>query len=253
MILFNSVNNKLSNDHLTAKIGYREAQVLDLLIQNSPNVVKKSDIIQYAWGNQYIGETSLAKSISALRHALLKLGTKESPIVTVPKVGYRLVVDYIDYETPESKQAQNQKKIVCSLSNPVLRATAENESIVTLYHYRTAICYLTTLTLLFAAFILALSKSYGWKWEEGESRHSLTIEKIGKIEVISAQNTPLTPSIHQLLSQHQCYCVVYLEQNDQYSELSWMDRNSRRSINIFYSKGQLNYVSEYIADFMQEN
>ena len=171
----------------------------------------------------------------------------------MPKVGYRLVVDYIDYDRPESKQAQTQKKIECDLSTPVIRTAAENESIVTLYHYRAAICYLTTFTLLFAAFILALSKSHGWNWEGGESRHSLIIEKIGKIEVISAQNTPLTPSIHQLLSQHQCYCVVYLEQNEQYSELSWMDRNSSRSINIFYSKGQLKYVSEYIADFMQEN
>ncbi|MBU2898621.1 winged helix-turn-helix domain-containing protein [Vibrio hepatarius] len=253
MILFNSINNRLSNDHLTAKIGYREAQVLDLLIQHSPNVVKKDDIIQHAWGNQYIGETSLAKSISALRHALLKLGTKDSPIVTVPKVGYRLVANHIDYDMPEPKQAQAQMEVGCKVSAPVITTAAAHESRATLYHYKATICYLTTFSLLFAAVLLALSKSYGWHWDNVNSKYSLTITTVGKIEVIRAQNTPLSPPIAQFLSQHQCHCVVYLEQNDRYSELSWMDRNNHRSINIFYSKGQLKLVSGYITAFMKES
>lgn len=74
MIIFHSVQNKLSNTQRVIKIGYREAQVLDLLLKHSPEVVKKHDIIRHAWGSEYIGETSLAKSISTLGQALLKLG-----------------------------------------------------------------------------------------------------------------------------------------------------------------------------------
>ncbi|MCZ8487080.1 hypothetical protein O9992_00505 [Vibrio lentus] len=38
---------------------------------------------------EFIGDTSLAKCISLLRQGFVKLGIKETPIVTVPKVGYR--------------------------------------------------------------------------------------------------------------------------------------------------------------------
>ena len=252
MIFFNAVNNKLSNDHTSTKIGYRESQILELLIQHSPNVVKKSDIIQHAWGNQYIGETSLAKSISALRHALLRLGTKDSPIVTVPKVGYRLISDYIDYDIQKPKLAQTQPKAFGEISTSITKAIIEDEPRASLYHYRFSICYLTAFTLLFSASLLAFSKIHGWSWEESNSKHSLSVKKIGNLDVISASNTPLTPQLHYLLSSYQCHCVVYFEENDQYTELSLMDRDTRRSINIFYSQEQLNQISGHITSFLQE-
>ncbi len=60
-----------------------------------PRGCEKQDIVQFAWGNEYIGETSLAKSISVLRQSFIKIGIKDSPILTVPKVGYRLVEDVL--------------------------------------------------------------------------------------------------------------------------------------------------------------
>ncbi|GLT18930.1 hypothetical protein GCM10007938_27120 [Vibrio zhanjiangensis] len=246
MILFNSVSNKLSNHHLTTKIGYREAQVLEVLLNHSPDVVQKSDIIQHAWGNQYIGDTSLAKSISALRLALIKLGTKDSPIVTVPKVGYRLVTNAIRYDTPPSQDHHADLP-------PRAKSVRTNKSRINVCRYRANKCYITTLCFLFAAGLLALSKYYGWNWNELNSNHLLTSQKVGNIEIIYAQHTQLDPQLLQLLSQYQCHCVAYLEQGDQYTELSLMDKDKRRSINISYSHGQLNLLSKHVAAFIKEN
>ena len=95
MILYNPIKNTLSNTVKTIKVGYRESQILSILLEHSPDVVKKQIIIQRAWESEYIGETSLAKSISTLRQTFIKLDIKESPIITVPKVGYRLTGNII--------------------------------------------------------------------------------------------------------------------------------------------------------------
>lgn len=251
MILFNTLSNKLSSRNKSTKIGYREAQVLELLIQHSPNVVKKCDIIQHAWGNQYVGETSLAKSISSLRHALLKLGANESPIVTVPKVGYRLINDCIACDTQKPIQIETIQKAFADTSTPKVTVNDQHNTIF--HHYRFSICYLSAFILLFSASLLAFSKSYGWHWENVNSKHSLTIRKIDMIDVISTPDTHLSPELLALLSEHQCHCVVYFEQNDQYAELSVMDRNSRRSINIFYTQGQPHIVSSQIISFLEKS
>lgn len=50
MILYNPIKNTLSNSNKTVKIGYRESQILTLLLEHSPAVVEKRDIVQFAWG-----------------------------------------------------------------------------------------------------------------------------------------------------------------------------------------------------------
>ena len=91
MIKFNPIKNIIYSDLCTVKVGYRGSLILSILLDRSPNIVPKQDIICHAWGSKYIGVTSLSKSISILRQSFVKLGMKDSPIITVPKVGYRLV------------------------------------------------------------------------------------------------------------------------------------------------------------------
>lgn len=111
MNLYNPIKNTLSNGEKTIKIGYRESQILTILLERSPEVVKKQDIVQFAWGNEYIGETSLAKSISVLRQSFIKIGIKDSPILTVPKVGYRLVEDVLLNECLVTINAPREERV----------------------------------------------------------------------------------------------------------------------------------------------
>ncbi|MCG9598952.1 winged helix-turn-helix domain-containing protein [Vibrio sp. Isolate25] len=250
MILFHSVQNKLSTKQRVIKIGYREAQVLDLLLKHSPEVVKKHDIVQHAWGSEYIGETSLAKSISTLRQALVKLGAKESPIVTVPKVGYRLVGHCIAY-APAALPSQTTSRE----ANTPLTATPSSHSLkfkLSFEECKSPLCYVAAIALLFASGILALSKLHGWRWEDIPSDQYLTQHTIGQLQVFTEPQTRLSLPLRQLLSKNQCDCVVYIEKNEHFSELSWLDKQRRQSINIFYAPSQLKQVSAQIERFVQE-
>ncbi|MEZ9777210.1 transcriptional regulator, partial [Vibrio sp. 10N.261.54.A5] len=58
MIRFDPIKNRIYNDERSIKVGYRETRVLELLHKNSPDIVNKQDIISFAWGNEFIGDTS---------------------------------------------------------------------------------------------------------------------------------------------------------------------------------------------------
>ncbi|NOI60012.1 winged helix-turn-helix domain-containing protein [Vibrio coralliilyticus] len=252
MIIFHSVQNKLSNTQRVIKIGYREAQVLDLLLKHSPEVVKKPDIIQHAWGSEYIGETSLAKSISTLRQVLLKLGAKESPIVTVPKVGYRLVSHCIEYAPADPPPQVDKSSPAPNLPTSTVISSQSVTSNLSLKECKSPVCYVAAIALLFASSILALSKVHGWRWEDIPSDQHLARHTVGQLQVFTESETRLSLPLRQLLSQNQCDCVVYIEKNERFSELSWLDRQRRQSINVFYAPGQLKQVSAQVERFIQE-
>ncbi len=120
-------------------------------------------------GSEFIGDTSLAKCISLLRQGFVKLGIKETPIVTVPKVGYRLIDDCVFIEsqpqsgatiplTPVSDQVPLDNSSVAasiassheSIPKPTSPAHQQIRS------RRNRLCYFTTGCLLFASALLAL-------------------------------------------------------------------------------------------------
>ncbi|MDN3608682.1 transcriptional regulator [Vibrio ostreicida] len=245
MITFDPVVNRLSGEKRDLKIGYREVRVLEILITSSPDVVKKHDIIQYAWGNEYIGDTSLAKSISLLRQAITKLGSKESPIITVPKIGYRLASNCILLSRPDQVSADHPPQTATS-GGPIKQVTHLPKD------YKNHLCYVLSITLLFAASILGLSKMHGWRWEDIPHDQLLSEQTIGQLQVITSPNTQLSLPLRQLLSTHQCDCVVYIENNSNFGELAWLDKKRQQSINVFYTSGQLSKASQEIERFMEK-
>ncbi|CAH1570990.1 Transcriptional regulator [Vibrio jasicida] len=246
MILYNPIKNTLSNGDITIKIGYRESQILTLLLDQSPEVVKKQDIVQYAWGNEYIGETSLAKSISVLRQGFVKVGVRESPIVTVPKIGYRLVKGVLLNEcliavTPSVKTTEAIRE-----DTPTFTPTIKHES-----NYKSLACYILSLGILFAASLVGASKFHS-KYNHPQRNNALKEHSVGMLEVYTDPNTQLSVRLGKLLTKHQCVCVVYIEENDQFSEMSWLNKQTRKSINVFYTQTQFEQASETIAQFIAE-
>lgn len=246
MILYNPIKNTLSNSNKTVKIGYRESQILTLLLEHSPAVVEKRDIVQFAWGNEYIGETSLAKSISVLRQTFTKVGIKESPIVTVPKVGYRLVEGVLLNECLVATTPPDEKVQQKSVQQPTPPLPNKHET-----NYKNLACYIVSLGILFAASLVSASKFHS-KYSHPQRNKALNEHTVGTLEVYTDPNTQLSTHLEQLLAQHQCHCVVYIEENEQFSELSWLNKHTRKSINVFYAAGQFEQASQAIGQFIAE-
>lgn len=73
------------------KLAYTEAKVLELLIKCNGETVTRESIIGHAWQDRVVTDASLAKSISNLRKVLRRCDLSEECILTVPRIGYKLV------------------------------------------------------------------------------------------------------------------------------------------------------------------
>lgn len=72
-------------------VGQRGAMLLEALLSRPGEVITKSELLDAAWGGAAIEESNLTVQIAALRRALGPAPAGGDWIVTVPRVGYRLV------------------------------------------------------------------------------------------------------------------------------------------------------------------
>ncbi|MCC5515510.1 transcriptional regulator [Vibrio splendidus] len=276
MIRFDPIKNRIYNDERSIKIGYRETRVLELLLKKSPEIVRKQDIISFAWGSEFIGDTSLAKCISLLRQGFVKLGIKETPIVTVPKVGYRLIDGCVLIEsqpqsgatiplTPVSDHISlshtsslghsstlGHESIALSLASS---HESESKQATPAYHqvgsYRNRLCYFITGCLLLASALLAFAKVNERNLSDINPVNRLNEQWIGQVQVFQDPEMAMTPELESILYQYQCDCVAYVSEEPGYLELSVLNKATRQSVNIFYTSTQLDQASTELALFLE--
>jgi len=82
--------------HRASRVVTTAPQVFDLLVyltQNRERVVSRNDLIHAIWAGRIISESTLATHINAVRKAVGDNGRQQSVIRTVPRKGFRFVVD----------------------------------------------------------------------------------------------------------------------------------------------------------------
>ncbi|MEQ1768627.1 MAG: winged helix-turn-helix domain-containing protein [Devosia sp.] len=89
-------------DGLAVPLGQRAVALLAALAA-AAGAVDKSTLMDAAWPNTIVEENNLTVQIAALRRALGQRADGNEWIVTVPRVGYRLIKD----ATPSSEKAEN--------------------------------------------------------------------------------------------------------------------------------------------------
>ncbi|RYG39822.1 transcriptional regulator, partial [bacterium] len=72
-------------------VGRRGVMLFEALLSRPGEVITKSELMDAAWGVAAIEESNLTVQMSALRKALGPSPSGGDWIVTVPRVGYRLV------------------------------------------------------------------------------------------------------------------------------------------------------------------
>lgn len=243
MITYDPIKSTLSNRQNSVLVGYRESRILNLLINHSPNLIKKQTLLLHAWENEDIGETSLTKSISIIRQILIQLGVKESPIITVPKVGYRLIEGTVFFEpsdVPPPIKAPPNAHSTCIFAHL---------SFLSLRHYKDFVCYLIAFSLFIGTILLGLSKFYQ-HYDDKESSNRLVSYAIGSLEVYMEPNLLISNELRALLQENQCQCVVYIAENEQYSSISWPNKQTKKSINLFYTQEKFAQASRTIKEFI---
>lgn len=92
-LMLNLTNYTLYKDSKSVHLGFKEYEVLKILMSNPKQVIPKEDLILKVWGADSSAEDNNVEAyISFLRKKFFYLGSKVT-IGTLRKVGYRLEVD----------------------------------------------------------------------------------------------------------------------------------------------------------------
>ena len=251
MILYDPIKNTLSNSIRTIKVGYRESQILSVLLEHSPDVVKKQFIIQHAWESEYIGETSLAKSISVLRQTFIKLGIKESPIITVPKIGYRLASNVVIDKKESSAVSKTvpEAQTIHDIVKPQPKAFLPTAN--QLKPHKNNALYSISVSLLILASYIGFNK-FQTELSYHDGKQYIKNYQVGKLEVFQDIDQQPDKNMLTFLSENQCDCAVFIDRSENYSTLAWLSKKSKKSINIYFKESQLDQVSNEIKEFIKE-
>ncbi len=100
-ISFDPASGTLRGNGADVRLGQRAAALLQTLIDADHQPVSKSALLEAAWPGMVVEDGSLTVQIAALRKALGTRPDGQDWIVTVPRVGYRLIPPQATGPTPE--------------------------------------------------------------------------------------------------------------------------------------------------------
>lgn len=101
-------NNRLLKNDVPVYLTQRSFEVLRYLAENSGRILKKDELLDSLWGEEFAEETTLTQHIYMLRK-VLKDGDEDGKYIeTIPKVGYRFIaeVSNTSYEKPQLKSIE---------------------------------------------------------------------------------------------------------------------------------------------------
>ena len=90
--VFDPARGNLHRDGATTALGQKASALLSALLRSEGAAVSKSDLMDAAWPGTVVEEGNLTVQIAALRKALGQDSEGRDWIVTVPRVGYRLIL-----------------------------------------------------------------------------------------------------------------------------------------------------------------
>src|SRR6266704_2477956 len=92
----------LSLDGKPVRLAHKAFEALLMLVENAGHLVDKDDLMRRLWPDTFVEEANVAKHVSLLRKILSEATNGREYIETIPKRGYRFVVDVREVADVES-------------------------------------------------------------------------------------------------------------------------------------------------------
>ncbi len=102
--LFDSDTGVLMLDEKEHKLRLKVLQLLTCLLNKKQQIVTRDELIDHIWdGNHLVGEKALNSVVYALRTLFKSLLPNMTAIETLPKRGYRFLLDACEVPSPKEK------------------------------------------------------------------------------------------------------------------------------------------------------
>jgi len=92
-------------------------QLLLHLVDRRGEVLNRRDLFDHLWGNAQVGDDSLNRLVGSLRKALQSAGAGEVEIETIPRVGYRLIIEPM---ASDAAQSISRRSVVTGIAASVV-------------------------------------------------------------------------------------------------------------------------------------
>src|SRR5262249_13845562 len=92
----------LERDGSTIALTPKAFETLLVLVEHSPQIVEKDELMEIVWPDSFVEESNLAQNVSALRRKLGERPDGGQYIETIPRRGYRLGVEARSVSAPEN-------------------------------------------------------------------------------------------------------------------------------------------------------
>jgi len=105
----NITERLLQRDREIVPLTPKVFDTLLVLVENSGHVLEKNELMQTLWPDSFVEESSLTQNVSLLRRALGETNDGRQYIETLPKRGYRFVVDVREVDESETEVVTKQR------------------------------------------------------------------------------------------------------------------------------------------------
>ncbi len=122
-------NRELLRNGEHVSLTQKSFELLEFLVENRGRGLRKNEILNGIWAENFVEEANLAQHVYMVRKVLKDNGEGESFIETIPKYGYRFTGDvtenFVDDSPPEKSEPSPAGDIHISSSAPALEAISE--------------------------------------------------------------------------------------------------------------------------------
>jgi DNA-binding winged helix-turn-helix (wHTH) protein/TolB-like protein/Tfp pilus assembly protein PilF len=105
----NITERLLQRDREIVPLTPKVFDTLLVMVENSGHVLEKNELMQTLWPDSFVEESSLTQNVSLLRRALGETNDGRQYIETLPKRGYRFVVDVREIDESETEVVMKQR------------------------------------------------------------------------------------------------------------------------------------------------
>ncbi|KAB2825757.1 winged helix-turn-helix domain-containing protein [Aliivibrio finisterrensis] len=232
----------------TYLLTFTEAKLLELLSTHANEVVTKEQLKAYAWPHTVVTDSSLTKSMAKLRQAFTTIFDNNNEIiVTVPRIGYKLVSDITlltqtaSSLTPNNNNQQENKKsstIVSRQKKLLLRYSRLGlVSLSVILLSLSALNFLNVFPITTAPY---LNEDYQISDEMNNNY---------QYQYITPKNQIVPVELKQLLNNLNCDCTYFIEETQHRYLISVFNNNQKTAKSFTVDKDT---VIDTLKQFIKE-
>ncbi|WP_318435911.1 winged helix-turn-helix domain-containing protein [Photobacterium leiognathi] len=229
----------LSQGNKQQVLSFTETKLLELLLNEVNEIVLKETLKEFAWQHTVVTDSSLTKSIAKLRKALAFFLEDEELIITIPRVGYKLVSNDV---TPIAEMNNVTDLEEClATEDSLIQATESTSEQPSTMSLRNKILFVLSVLLIGGALFnfLRFLPSDNERYID-DSYHLTELSSNGFThKVITPKSMELPQEISYLLSQQKCDCLFFVDKISDHFNISYFDPEKSQGVSLILDEKSL--------------